>query len=80
MYSSIVSLLLSCVDRLLDYKKTVCDNAPTTEVLDDKNNLEKACRFAEMAFEHVDKKAVFLKPRDQRKFELIMKKFRKYII
>lgn len=73
-----VSLFLQSLNSLFSWRKTVSDNQATHEIINDKKDLQRACNYAELALELVQSKAKFDKKRDDKKFQRLLKKFRRY--
>lgn len=74
MFKSIFEAIKSVFELLKTNKEQIISN----EVIDDKNKLEKACYYAEKAISKVEKSAYFDDYRSQRKFNMLVEKFRKY--
>lgn len=75
--SSVVSSFLECLNGLFHWRKAISDNEVTHELIDDKKDLQRACNYAELAVELVHQKAIFEKDKDKKRFERLVKKFRK---
>lgn len=76
-----IAIIKACADMLANFfgwREAVSDNQATHEVIDDKQDLEKACNFAEEAIEVAEQEAIWLKERHRRKFNIFVRKFRKY--
>lgn len=76
-----IAVIKACADMIANFfgwRESVSDNQATHEVIDDKQDLEKACNFAEEAIEIVEKEAIWIESKSQSKFRLLVKKFRKY--
>lgn len=73
-----LSLLLESLNSLFHWRETVSANEATHEIIDDKKDLQRACNYAELAIELVQSKAIFAKKRDKKRFQVIVKKFRRY--
>jgi hypothetical protein len=73
-----VSLFLQSLNGLFDWRKTVSANQATHEIIDDKKDLQRACNYAELALELVQSKATFASKRDEKRFQRMIKKFRRY--
>lgn len=74
----IIKHLLQTLTSLFSYRETVSANQATAEVINDKKDLQRACNYAELALELVQSKAKFDKKRDDKKFQRLLKKFRRY--
>lgn len=64
--------------NLFNWRTSVSDNEATHEIIDDKQDLERACNYAENAFAAVEAGAVFHKKNQKFKYDFFLKKFRKY--
>lgn len=73
-----IRAIADMVANFFGWRTSVSDNRATAEVIDDKRDLEKACRYAEKAIELVEEEAAFLKERVEDKFKKFVKLFRKY--
>lgn len=76
-----IAAIRACADMIANFfgwRESVSDNQATHEVIDDKQDLEKACNYAEEAVEVVEQNAVWLEEKHKNKFTSLVKKFRKY--
>ena len=71
-------LFLKSLDSLFHWRETVSANEATHEIVDDKKDLQRACNYTELMIELVQSKAYFAKERDKKRFQKIVKKFRRY--
>lgn len=63
---------------LFGWRTTAIDNQTTSEVVGDKHDLERACRYAELAIELVEARAVFNRKLYASHFKRLVKKFREF--
>jgi len=77
-FAGVVKSVGEFFSSLFDYFKTSKENQSETEVIQDKRDLEKACRYAENAISIAEKEAIFLKKKDKFGFGYFVKKFRRY--
>ncbi len=77
-FAGVIKSVGEVFSSLFDYFKTVKENQSETEVIQDKHDMEKACRYAENAISIVEKSAFFFKKKDKFRFGYFVKKFRKF--
>lgn len=78
MITTAIEAIADMLGKLFNWRTSATENKSITEVIDDKQDLEKACRYAEEAITLAQKHCYFDSVRDERRFENLVKKFRKY--
>ena len=78
MYSLLLKSFADMFSSFFNWRTSASDNQLGREVIEDKQNYEKACNYAEKAIEIIEKDAVFIKKQDRFRFKFFVKKFRKY--
>lgn len=77
MYSALLKAVADMFSGFFNWRTAACENEVSHEVVGDKQDLERACLYAEYAFEAVEQGAKFFNKRQKFKFEHFKKKFRK---
>ncbi len=77
----IVGAVKAIADMLANFfgwRTSASDNQSIAEVIDDKQDLEKACRYADEAVSYVHKHAFWDEVRHANHFDALVKRFRRY--
>ncbi len=77
MIMAMVSAISEALAKLFSWRETSVKEQTTTEVLNDKRDLESACVYAELAIEQVEDFGTFPKKKYKKKFEQLVHNFRK---
>ena len=80
MITPMVSAISEALTKLFSWRETSVKEQTTTEVLNDKRDLESACVYAEAVIKLVEEKAEFIKPRFEKRFKELAEKFRHAVI
>ena len=80
MITAMVSAISEALTKLFSWRETSVKEQTTTEVLNDKRDLESACVYAEAVIKLVEEKAEFIKPRFEKRFKELAEKFRHAVI
>ena len=76
--TNVISTAMEALAKLFSWREASIDNQAASEVINDKKDLQKACNYAELAVELVESRGFFMRNRDEKKFQIFVKKFRKY--
>lgn len=75
---ALISGLAELFSKFFAWRTAKSDNQALEEVIDDKRDLEKACRFAENAICIAEKEAFFKNKKTYKRFNHFVRKFRRY--
>lgn len=78
LISGMIKAIADMLGQFCGWRKSAVENQATSEVIDDKKDLEKASRYAENAIEVAEKYKTLFKKIDLKSFTHFVKKFRKY--
>ena len=78
MIASAIQAIAEMFANFFGWRTSASDNQSIAEVIDDKKDLEKACRYAEEAVSYVHKYALWDEVRHLNHFDSLVKKFRRY--
>lgn len=76
-FSALLQSLTDCISQIVKYSQIKVERQETTNIIADKNNLEKAGNIAEQIIEIAQKYKSSMSKRDQRKLKSLIKKFNK---
>ena len=76
-FSALLQSLLDCASQFAKYRQAKVEHQETTNIIADKNNLEKAGNIAEQIIELAQKYKSCMSKRDQRKLKSLIKRFNK---
>ena len=76
--SAAVEELAKAVSSIFNWASTAVENQTTTDVVKGKRDLKKAIRYAEQAFDIVDKFGSISPEKERKRYETLVKKFRKW--
>lgn len=76
-FSALIKSFLDCISKISEYSTAKVENQETTDILGDKKDLKKAGNIAEQIIEIARKYLSSMSRRDQRKLNLLIKKFNK---
>ena len=75
---AMVKSISDVFSSLFGWRTSVVEKTESREIISDKQDLERACGFAEEAIMHVESNGVWLSQRHAQTFKKLVKKFRKY--
>ena len=76
-FSALLQSLLDCASQFAKYSQAKVEHQETTNIIADKNDLEKAGNIAEQIIEIAQKYKSCMSKRDQRKLKSLIKRFNK---
>lgn len=76
-FSALLQSFFDCALQFAKYGQVKVEHQETTNIIADKNNLEKAGNIAEQIIEIAQKYKSSMSKRDQRKLKSLIKKFNK---
>lgn len=76
MITDVVKSISDMFAGLFNWRTSVNESKAVTEIVGDKRDLEKACRYADFAMMVVEHKATFVDEKSRRRFERFVRKFR----
>ena len=76
-FSALLQSLLDCASQFAKYGQAKVEHQETTNIIADKNDLEKAGNIAEQIIEIAQKYKSCMSKRDQKKLKSLIKKFNK---
>lgn len=75
---AMVKSISDAFSSLFGWRTSVVEKTESKEIISDKQDLERACGYADEALMFVEQHGVWLTERHARSFRLKVKKFRKY--
>ena len=78
MIAAAVQAVAEMFANFFGWRTSASNNQSVAEVIDDKKDLEKACRYADEAVTYVDKHAFWDEVRHANHFDALVRKFRRY--
>ena len=76
-FSALLQSLLDCASQFAKYGQAKVEHQEATNIIADKNDLEKAGNIAEQIIEIAQKYKSCMSKRDQRKLKSLIKRFNK---
>ena len=76
-FSALLQSLLDCASQFAKYGQAKVEHQEATNIINDKNDLEKAGNIAEQIIEIAQKYKSCMSKQDQRKLKSLVKKFNK---
>ena len=76
-FSALLQSLLDCASQFAKYGQAKVEHQETTNIIDDKTDLEKAWNIAQQIIEIAQKYKSCMSKRDQRKLKSLIKRFNK---
>ncbi len=76
-FSALIQSFLGCISQIARYSQAKIENQETTNILEDKEDLEKAGNISEQIIEIALKYKSSMSKRDQRKLKSLIKRFNK---
>ena len=77
MLTEVIKAVAEMFANFFNWRTSSVDNQSTSEVIDDKRDLEKACNYAESAFEIVEAHSI-TPTKYKKRLQKLIQKFRRY--
>lgn len=78
MIAAAVQAVAEMFANFFGWRTSASDNRSIAEVIDDKKDLEKACRYADEAVSYVNQHAYWDETRHANRFDMLVRKFRRF--
>lgn len=76
--NSCITAIAEMFANFFNWRTVSIENQASSEIIEDKRDIKKACLYAEKAFEMVSLSAKFSSPKMQKRYKRYVKLFRKY--